>query len=93
MKTLGTLRRVITVCASLILWAFMGQSGWAAGAEREGKAAEDSPAAGAPATAESQTKAAKVPTPAANRDASSPEVFVPTEEISEDFTVSFPVDI
>jgi hypothetical protein len=30
---------------------------------------------------------------ASDEDAESSEVFIPTEEISEDFAVSFPVDI
>jgi hypothetical protein len=38
---------------------------------------------------EAGTDAAAAPAPRT----ASPEVFVPSEEISEDFTVSFPVDI
>jgi hypothetical protein len=53
--------------------------------------AEDAPDAAAGSDAGTGTAAADDP-PAA-RNGPSPDVFVPTEEISEDFAVSFPVDI
>jgi hypothetical protein len=45
-----------------------------------------------PEVAAQETPAPQPAKPAA-ADTSSPEVFVPTEEISEDFAVPFPVDI
>lgn len=39
------------------------------------------------------TDAAETATSEATTDAPASEVFIPTEEISEDFAVSFPVDI
>jgi hypothetical protein len=59
--------------------------------------AADQPPAGPPARAQEEAPATA---PQQERPANggpsareTPEVFVPSEEISEDFTVSFPVDI
>ena len=64
----------------LTLLTLCATSGYAAEAEPKQDSKEDG-AAGKPAP----------PTGASTRP--TPEVFVPTEEISEDFAVSFPVDI
>jgi hypothetical protein len=55
-----------------------------------GAAGEADPRAGAGDAAEADRDDRPEP---ASADEPSPEVFVPSEEISEDFTVSFPVDI
>lgn len=92
----GSRWRTITAMALLTIgWALSGPAA-AAAAETDGSADP------APAGSEAQTGA---PAPdgqgepeaaAAGSEAAadgSDEVFVPTEEISEDFAVSFPVDI
>ncbi|MBI1732815.1 MAG: hypothetical protein HYR49_08625 [Gammaproteobacteria bacterium] len=70
-----------------------------------GFAADETPAAPEAAPAETGTQApvpagdpgAATPSPASKQQATSasksPESFVPSEEISEDLSVSFPVDI
>ena len=50
-------------------------------------------ARGAEAPDANQTDTESAQATASNPDAESPEIFVPTEEISEDFAVPFPVDI
>jgi hypothetical protein len=51
----------------------------------------------AEATADAEAKedsaAEDAEKPASDKSANNSEVFIPTEEISEDFAVSFPVDI
>jgi hypothetical protein len=56
-------------------------------------AQEAAPAAEAPAEKAPAKESADQDSPAESRDGPSPDVFIPTEEISEDFAVSFPVDI
>ena len=51
------------------------------------------PALAAEAEDATETAAADDPDSEATSEAPSGEVFIPTEEISEDFAVSFPVDI
>jgi hypothetical protein len=77
--------------ATLAIWAASAQPAWTAeqpaadGAEVAAGTAEPGKdeTAGQP---QDKTSATKQGDP-------SPEIFVPTEEVSEDFAVSFPVDI
>lgn len=72
----------------VILWALLATA-----------AAQDAPAPEPDATADPQAQdataaPAQTPAPAAAAGtAKSPDSFVPSEEISEDLSVSFPVDI
>lgn len=75
-----------SVVAALLLWAW--QPPWALGAE-----AATAPSATAEAPAREDRADQEGSRQAAGGDGDSPEIFVPTEEISEDFAVSFPVDI
>ena len=75
------------LAALLLLWAAHPPVASAA----ESAQAEPPAAARDPAGAGASTPAE--PGPAQAEAADSPEVFVPTEDISEDFAVSFPVDI
>jgi len=62
-------------------------------AAAEAPASADEPAAVDPETAGGEAAAAEPDVPE-DADAGGPgDVFVPTEEISEDYAVSFPVDI
>jgi hypothetical protein len=86
--------------ATLVLWGASAPSGWTAeqpaqagtgvAAETAGaetaEPAKDSTKGETAAQAERKTSAEKQGDP-------SPEIFVPTEEVSEDFAISFPVDI
>ncbi len=76
---------------TLIVVLFMLLGGVAPAEEKAPDTAADVPPsveATAPAT---EPVATPAPTPAAT--AKSPDTFVPSEEISEDLSVSFPVDI
>lgn len=66
----------------LLAAIFAGGTGWAAEAARE--PSENDPAAGTTETSQPTGQTATGPTA---------DVFIPTEDISEDFAVAFPVDI
>ena len=86
--------------ATLVLWGASAAPGWTAeqpapagsevaaetAAAESAEPAKDSAKDNSAAQAERDTSAAKQGDP-------SPEIFVPTEEVSEDFAISFPVDI
>ncbi len=92
--------RFAGVSATLVIWGASAAPGWTAeqpaqagteiAAEVPGietaESAKGSPEGEAATPAERKTSGAKQGDP-------SPEIFVPTEEVSEDFAVSFPVDI
>jgi hypothetical protein len=86
MNDYGNGRLWIAALASLMLWAVSVQPGLAAEKAGAPATAEDSGGGDATAQAESKPGATQPETP-------SPEIFVPTEKVSEDFAVSFPVDI
>ena len=75
-------RRLQTVVLGMALasWGASAPFGWSA------EPAEDGDSGEAVEQPESRTSGA------GNEDPT-PEIFVPTEEVSEDFAVSFPVDI
>ena len=72
--------RLFTSCMAFILFTVVTLGAHPATAQ---------PAEGQPADEEDSTTEAE----AKSADAEGVEVFIPTEEISEDFAVSFPVDI
>lgn len=77
--------------ATLLLWALL--CGMPLAAEKPASVSGDASPAPAATSGKKQaeTPAQAVPPPAA--PAESPETFMPSEEISEDLSVSFPVDI
>ena len=88
-------RGTATLLAALLFWTWQPLGVLAA----EGAAAQP-PAAAKESDRRNDSKAAKADTAEGDRQGNrqgdggdSPEIFVPTEEISEDFAVSFPVDI
>jgi len=88
--------RFAVLGATLVLWGASAPPGWTAeqpaqadtetAGTETAEPAKDSTKGETAAQAEGKTGDAKQADP-------SSEVFVPTEEVSEDFAVSFPVDI
>jgi hypothetical protein len=80
----------LRLLATLLLWALL--CGTPLAAEEPSSGSGDASPAPAATSGEKQaeTPAQAVPPPAAPR---SPETFMPSQEISEDLSVSFPVDI
>jgi hypothetical protein len=72
----------------LLFWALAGQT-FAAEAASEPQA----PGTGVPETGEPADATPSGADAGQSAEGPSAEVFIPTEEISEDFAVSFPVDI
>ncbi len=76
--------------AAVVLTLLLGVSAPAA----QGAPDDEEPAAAIPEQVEDASAAEQDPTPADDRNAeASAEVFLPSEEISEDYAVAFPVDI
>lgn len=79
----------------LVLWATLAAGAMAGDATATAPDEAMPPAATAESAPDSEAAPAAAPTsPAsAGNSAKSPDSFVPSEEISEDLSVSFPVDI
>ena len=72
----------------LLIWTLAGLTSAAEAASQTQASGTDQPEAGEPAEASPNGADA-----GQSAEGPSAEVFIPTEEISEDFAVSFPVDI
>jgi hypothetical protein len=80
----------LRLLATLLLWALLYGTPLAAEEPASGSGDVSPAPAATSGEKQAETPAQAVPPPAAP---GSPETFMPSEEISEDLSVSFPVDI